>query len=105
MCCLNHAFILPVRELMSIITRVIIALCFLSFPFLYKSFFCPFSADKFKLDLPYNAKWEVEQIPIDSILSQRFYFLGKGLQSFAFISEDGCYVLKVFRFLEFHRLT
>ena len=36
--------------------------------------------------------------PIDeetqTILSQRFYFLGKGRQCFAFVSEDGKYVLK-----------
>ncbi len=34
---------------------------------------------------------------IRAIMQQPFYFLGSGSQSFAFVSEDGQYVLKVFK--------
>lgn len=34
---------------------------------------------------------------IDTILSQPFYYLGKGAQSFAFVSQDNQYVIKFFR--------
>lgn len=33
----------------------------------------------------------------ESILAQRFDYLGKGAQSYAFLSEDGAYVLKFFK--------
>lgn len=34
---------------------------------------------------------------IHSLLKQKFYYLGKGHQAFAFVSEDGEYVLKLFK--------
>ena len=34
---------------------------------------------------------------IDSLLKQKFHYLGKGHQAFAFVSEDGQYVLKLFK--------
>src|SRR3989338_6008758 len=36
-------------------------------------------------------------LDIQAILSQKFSFLGKGHQAFAFVSEDGEYVLKLFK--------
>jgi len=33
---------------------------------------------------------------VDSLFAQKFHFLGRGLQSFVFLSEDGQYVLKLF---------
>lgn len=38
-----------------------------------------------------------EQVKIEEILKQRFYYLAKGGQSFAFLSENGQYVLKFFK--------
>lgn len=38
-----------------------------------------------------------EQVQVDTILKQRFHYLAKGGQSFAFLSEDGQYVLKFFK--------
>lgn len=35
---------------------------------------------------------------IDSLLAQKFYYIGKGAQSYAFGSTDGKYVLKFFKF-------
>ena len=38
-----------------------------------------------------------DQNDIKNALSQKFYFLGTGRQSYAYVSEDGKYVLKFFR--------
>jgi hypothetical protein len=55
-------------------------------------------------DMPNRAEWEIE-LPsnaqlaeIDQILSQPFYYIGKGAQSYAFGSEDGKSVIKFFKF-------
>lgn len=54
-------------------------------------------------EMPYNEDWEV--IPtngqrnfLHSLFQQSFHYLGKGAQSYAFISDDGQYVLKFFKF-------
>lgn len=39
-----------------------------------------------------------EQRDLEDILDQKFYYLGKGAQVYAFGSEDGKYVLKFFKF-------
>lgn len=39
---------------------------------------------------------EDEKVAIDALLSQRFTYLARGKQSFAFVSEDGQTVLKLF---------
>lgn len=55
-------------------------------------------------DLPHETRWEVpalseeENHRIAAILNQKFYYLGKGAQSYAFVSEDQLYVLKFFKF-------
>ena len=49
-----------------------------------------------------SPEWETESLLSDEqlreILSQSFSFLGKGAQVYAFESQDGQYVLKLFRF-------
>ncbi len=57
-------------------------------------------------DLPYEPKWEIhphedQKREMDAILSQKFYYLGKGCQSYVFKSEDGNYVLKFFKYQRF----
>jgi hypothetical protein len=58
-------------------------------------------------DLAYNEKWETtplspqEQPLLDSILSQKFRYLGKGCQSYVFLSEDKNYVLKFLKYQRF----
>jgi hypothetical protein len=54
-------------------------------------------------DLPYNDKWDftsdqAEKDWLNSVLSQKFTWLGQGRQTFAFVSEDQRYVLKIFKF-------
>lgn len=46
-----------------------------------------------------RAEWEAPPLSseIEKILCQKFHYLGQGGQSFAFVSEDGNYVLKFFK--------
>lgn len=54
--------------------------------------------------LPFEAPWKTlsttseEQESLRQIFSQKFVYLGKGAQCYAFASEDGQYVLKFFKF-------
>lgn len=45
---------------------------------------------------PLSCSVETEKAFLNALLQQKFVFLGRGLQSFVFASEDGEYVLKVF---------
>ncbi len=53
-----------------------------------------FSVNKIYSDHPFEEKWEVATQTSDA-LSQPFYFLGSGVQYYAFISEDQKTVLKI----------
>lgn len=54
--------------------------------------------------MPHHQEWEIEPLTaenakkIDAILNQKFHYIGKGAQSYAFVSDDGKYVLKFFKF-------
>lgn len=58
-------------------------------------------------DLPYDPRWEMrplsdsERTHVEQILSQPFHYLGKGCQSYVFLSEDGEYVIKFFKYQRF----
>ncbi len=49
--------------------------------------------------LTYHSEWETDPptSPLKPILSQPFYYLGKGSQCYAFVSADDRYILKFFR--------
>lgn len=50
-------------------------------------------------ELTYRPEWATTAPDqLMSILQQRFYYLGKGSQSYAFASEDGQFVLKFFKY-------
>jgi hypothetical protein len=55
-------------------------------------------------DFPFQPQWEVrslmasEQEELDRVLNQPYYYLGKGCQSYVFISQDGQYVIKFFKY-------
>jgi len=55
-------------------------------------------------EIAHNKNWEIPQISsnemndLNQILDQKFYYLGKGAQSYVFSSDDGLYVLKFFKF-------
>lgn len=58
-------------------------------------------------DFTFDPRWETralahsEQSQVDEILLQKFSYLGKGCQSYVFLSEDGEYVLKFFKYQRF----
>jgi len=55
----------------------------------------------------YDPRWATRELSstekeqLDSILSQKFKYLGKGCQSYVFLSADGQYVLKFFKYQRF----
>lgn len=55
-----------------------------------------------------SAEWEFpplaleEQKIVDAVLSQKFTYLARGSQAFAFVSEDNQYVLKLFKQHKWH---
>ena len=64
--------------------------------------FCYDKTDGFKIanifdNLPYNANWEVKNPPLIEGMDQKFSYLASGGQAYAFVSEDGKYVLKFFK--------
>ncbi len=66
------------------------------------------SLNNIQFDYPYQQKWEIEPLGLEkqekirSILSQKFTFLGKGARLVSYVSEDGQYVLKFFKYLYHH---
>jgi len=58
-------------------------------------------------DFTPDSRWDTrtltseEDKQIDLVLSQRFSYLGKGCQSYVFLSEDGEYVIKFFKYQRF----
>lgn len=55
-------------------------------------------------DIPYRKEWDPpplsveKRLELDSILSQTFNYMGKGVQSYVFVSNDGKHVLKFFKY-------
>lgn len=55
-------------------------------------------------EMPYQQDWETppltegQRLHFDEILNQKFYYVGKGAQSYAFKSADDKYILKFFKF-------
>lgn len=61
-----------------------------------------FSINQLISNQPFNPEWEVTTPPelvnfVNMLTQQPFYWLGKGFQATAFVSEDGDYVLKFFQ--------
>ncbi len=63
-----------------------------------------FRLSNISYQLPFEAPWQVPQLtPVElsqlsQILNQKFFYMGKGAQCYAFGSEDQQYVLKFFKF-------
>ncbi len=61
-----------------------------------------FRISNVQYEVPYHPEWEVESLApvqkhlLNHILHQHFTYLGKGDQCYAFLSEDGKWVLKMF---------
>lgn len=67
---------------------------------LHAKFSCPTFVPSSDWELP-SLRPE-EQSEVDQILSQKFTYLARGSQAFAFVSEDGKYVLKLFKQHKWH---
>lgn len=66
-----------------------------------------FTVGNITSDFSYDPRWDVtalsptEKVQVDSILSQPFTYLGKGCQAYVFLSQDGNYILKFFKYQRF----
>lgn len=69
----------------------VLVMCALYAPVAYKALTGGFRLGKLSLDLPVHPTAAVE------LPAQEFTYLGRGAQSFVFASDDGRYVLKLFR--------
>lgn len=71
---------------------------------LYYQITAGFTESNISYDLPKDSRWEIaaldeqEQKKIQTVLSQEFYYLGKGCQSYVFKSQDDKYVIKFFKY-------
>ncbi len=77
-----------------------IATLFLWFPSAFKRWTHGFRLSKCQIEWPYQPSWESSQpsSSIRKVLAGEFTYLNKGAQSYVFLSGDGEYVLKLFRF-------
>lgn len=66
-----------------------------------------FTLGNITYELPYDSRWDTRSLDeseserLNSILSQKFHYLGKGCQSYVFSSDDGQYVIKFFKYQRF----
>jgi hypothetical protein len=66
-----------------------------------------FTIGNISSNLPYDAQWETHPLSlvqrglVDEALSQEYHYLGKGCQSYVFLSADGRYVVKFLKFQRF----
>lgn len=74
---------------------------------LYYAITAGFTISNITSDFAYNEKWDMlslsnlEKERVNQILAQKFSYLGKGCQSYVFLSEDGEYVLKFVKYQRF----
>lgn len=79
--------------------KLLFIVLMLSLPFVLTRLTHGFKLSKLHLDFPADPKWEAAQPDaLMKILDQPFHYIGKGMQSFVFASQDGGYVIKLFRF-------
>jgi hypothetical protein len=70
-------------------------------PFLVERGNGSFRLAKTAIDVPFNPAWESDppSPELCSILAKPFHYLSRGMQAFVFESEDGQFVIKLFRCL------
>ena len=81
----------------SFLKLILIAICFLSIPFIYKK---EFKLPPIHAHIPFNPNWAMPSLSDEmlQILQSPFTYFAKGNQSTVFLSADGKYVLKLFRY-------
>lgn len=66
-----------------------------------------FTVSNISSDFAYQPDWEVRQLSVEEeaelkqALNQSYHYLGKGCQSYVFLSQDGQYVIKFFKYQRF----
>jgi hypothetical protein len=77
-----------------------VSVFFLSLPWSLHGLHWRFKLPVTHLHLPYQKSWDVSTISEEtfSLLAQEFTYLSKGNQCYVFVSQDGNYVLKLFRY-------
>lgn len=91
---------------MKIKTTILFSILFITLGFFVFKINKNKSFDKktIQFDFPYNQDFEIDPLSkeqlqqIDSILAQKFTYLGKGARLLSFLSADGLYVLKFFKY-------
>lgn len=88
--------------------RLCISFCAIVFLFglvrLYYRLTDDFRIANMTYELPFRSDWEIEKPSADewkkleAMLDQSFSYIGKGAQSYAFLSQDQRYVIKFFKF-------
>jgi hypothetical protein len=72
-------------------------------PWIFKDINEGFRMGKLLVDLPHNQEWESSPslgktfLPSEVLETSEFTYLGRGSQSFVFASQEGRYILKLFR--------
>jgi hypothetical protein len=74
---------------------------------LYYQFTGGFLESNIHHEIPYDSRWDLphlaleEHQEIESALNQKYSYLGKGCQSYVFLSEDGSHVVKFLKYQRF----
>lgn len=76
---------------------LIIPLVFFGFEQLIRTQTDGFRTHKIHFDCAANSHWDIAQNKTPEVLNQPFYFLGSGVQCYAFVGEDNSTILKVFK--------
>lgn len=86
--------------MMFFIRTCLFAALFLWFPSAFKRWTHAFRLEKCKVFWEYRLDWQTPKADseVQNILAEPFHYLGKGAQSYVFVSASEKYVLKLFRF-------
>ncbi len=66
-----------------------------------------FTVANISSDFPYQPEWDIRSLTpaenqqLQQAIQQPYHYLGKGCQSYVFLSEDGRYVIKFFKYQRF----
>jgi len=91
--------------ILRLLISAFVGMLFLFFSFrLYYRLTDDFRIGNITYQMPSNPDWEIKPLSaeamnqVNKILDQPFFYIGKGAQSYAFVTRDGQYVLKFFKF-------
>jgi hypothetical protein len=95
------------KNIFRIIATLILVLSIYGLGRLYFYLTAGFTLSNISSDFTYQPEWEVRPLTggendlLNSALGQTYHYLGKGCQSYVFVSRDGEYVIKFFKYQRF----